>query len=156
MIFQKSRQILIFVPNFAQLSHKISKILVFQFFQRKKIGVEKSDFVRYCFAQAKRACAMRRATSDTAFKVVCSRPVDASCGKVAGKSRRQRRSGLLSMTEWASADLPVRLPARRRRRSFFMRQLCEFCETCLSEAAAMNIALQKYISGGLFPAVKIH
>ncbi|MBQ9088408.1 MAG: hypothetical protein IJY46_06485, partial [Lentisphaeria bacterium] len=111
MIFQKSRQILIFVPNFAQLSHKISKILVFQFFQRKKIGVEKSDFVRFGFARAKRACAMRRATSGTAFKVVCSRPVDASCGKVAGKSRRQRRSGLLSMTEWASADLPVRLPA---------------------------------------------
>ena len=101
--------------RFACAKQNLTKSL-FQFFQRKKIGVEKSDFVRFGFARAKRACAMRRATSDTAFKVVCSRPVDASCGKVAGKSRRQRRSGLLSMTEWASADLPVRLHARRRRR----------------------------------------
>ena len=37
-----------------QLSHKISETLVFHFFQRKKIGFGKSDFVRFCFAKSKK------------------------------------------------------------------------------------------------------
>ena len=42
----------IFIKN-TQLSHKISETLVFHFFQRKKIGFGKSDFVRFCFAKSK-------------------------------------------------------------------------------------------------------
>ena len=49
---------------------KSAKHLFSKFFQWKKIGFRKSDFVRFCFAQAKRACAMRRATSGNAFKMV--------------------------------------------------------------------------------------
>ena len=67
-----------FLPNGYDILHrypiKSEKSLFFNFFQRKKIGVGKSDFVRFCFARAKRACAMRRATSGAAFKMVCSRP----------------------------------------------------------------------------------
>ena len=33
-------------------------MLVFHFFERKNIGFGKSDFVKFCFARAKRACAL--------------------------------------------------------------------------------------------------
>ena len=50
-----------FLPNGYDILHrypiKSEKSLFFNFFQRKKIGVGKSDFVRFCFARAKRACA---------------------------------------------------------------------------------------------------
>ena len=38
------------------------------------------------------------------------RGADGSCGKVAGKSRRRRRSGLLSSTKPTTADLPRDCP----------------------------------------------
>ena len=52
----------------------------------------------------------------------CTRPADGSRSKVAGKSRRSRGSVRLYSTEDESEDLPARLPARRRRRLFFLKR----------------------------------
>ena len=52
-------------------------------------------------------------------KTACSRPADGSWSKVVGKSRRSRGSVRLYSTEEEAADLPARLPARRRRRLYF-------------------------------------
>ena len=65
---------------------------------------------------------MRRATSGAAFKTVCrDRRMDrgARLGVNQGDSEGV---DFVSMTELASADLPARLPARRRRRLFVMMQ----------------------------------
>ena len=69
MIFLKNSQK---IHIFSQISHKISEMLVFHFFSAEENWSWESDFVRFCFARAKRACAMRRATSGAAFKMVCS------------------------------------------------------------------------------------
>ena len=53
-----------------QISHKIENSLMFSSFSAEENQILKKDFDRFCLAQAKRACAMRRATSDTAFKTV--------------------------------------------------------------------------------------
>ena len=53
------------------LSPEISETLIFlNFFSGRKLDSEKVVFARFCFAQAKRACALRRATSETAFKML--------------------------------------------------------------------------------------
>ena len=50
----------------------------------------------------------------------------------------------VSMTEWASADLPVRLPTRRRRREIFMRQLCVNLKKVLLLSCIMAFSLLYY------------